>query len=423
MKVPPQNLDAEVAVLGGILLDNSSMNKVLNEGLNENHFYREANGKIFEAMFSLHRYLGEPIDLITLSTELEGMGCLNKVGGPEFLGHLATQISTSAGVTHHAKIIITLAYRRRIINDCSNLIAQAYQPTMDTDMLLQEYRQAILDIQGEIQKGSQDNTDPLIAVTAAFDEVMRRHRDKNGTVGPLTGFTGIDQNLYGLEPGATYYIGAESTTGKTALALQIADQVTAEAGGHTLFYTLESTALEVNMRRLSRESGIPLTRIRLGNLRDIRDQERLHEAAGKLTKSSVRILDDSRYCEFGILQAHAETFAMEHKMTMIVVDFLQQMSMGKSFRTEHHMYKAIANSFNRLAKTLNIPVLILSQLNEDGQLKESRDIHNTAIHEWKLVRENQEAEDAKLIGIKAKNSGPWKTELRFDRYIQKFYDA
>lgn len=414
----PHNLDAEIAVLGAVLMSEKALTRIQQAGLTSAHFYREAHGRIYGAMERLHARR-EPIDLITVTDELGADG--ERCGGATYLAEISEQVSTSAGAAHHARMVMDCAIKRRVIETCRAVARSARASHTDPLDLMQMYRQTAIDLEAEAVRGV-DDTDPVVAIAEVFEEVFRRAKTGDHTVGPLTGFDGIDRHLFGLEPGATYYIGAESTTGKTALALQIVDQVCKSAGGAGLFYTLESTALEVNMRRLSRESGIALTRIRRGNFRDAHDEERITQASMALSEQGVRIIDDTQFCDFGRLQAHTEAFTLEYPLTIVAVDFLQQAYMRGKFNTDHHMYKAIANGFNRLAKLLKVPILVLSQLNEDGKLKESRDIHNTAIHEWILERKDQEADEMKVRGVKAKNSGPWVTWLRFDRYIQKFYD-
>jgi replicative DNA helicase len=245
----------------------------------------------------------------------------------------------------------------------------------------------------------------------------------NHTIGILTGFKNIDDNIHGLESKCTYYLKATSGTGKSSLALNIGENIAKAYKGYVLYFTLESTDIALTMRRISRHSKIALTRIKTGNIRSEGEWESLVRTAKELSDSNMLIIENSKYRWFESMRAFCESFALENETLLIIVDFLQLVRSRVKQNSRHLELSYISDCFNFLAKNIGCPVMILSQVNKDYQTKESRDIENNADNVWLLERKNNEDEYLKLIATKGKDIGPWKTWLKFDRFIQKFSDC
>jgi replicative DNA helicase len=230
--------------------------------------------------------------------------------------------------------------------------------------------------------------------------------------------------MHGLPAGCTIYLGGKSTSGKSALALSICQLIDQDPENKNaiLYFTFESSEAFLTVRRFAWDSEIPSTRIQTGNLRSDEEIYTLQTSRDRIGQSNLYVFDHPKYRQFETLAGFVEGAAARRPLTLIVADYFQLMKMYGRFPTQHAMYKEIVCSFNDLAKILKVPILILSQLNQAGDLKESGDIFNNADHVWMLSRESQESETATLVGQKAKDIGPWSAQLRFQRYIQRFSD-
>jgi replicative DNA helicase len=416
IKVPPHDLDAEQAVLCGVLLDNRSIHKA-RKYIQAKDFYREAHQSIFEAMESLadHR---EAIDLITLADELRKRDYLEKVGGPEYLIALSQAVSTTAIIEHYAKIIKALSRRRSAILICSQVADRLYLPQEEPEDILSDLKMEIISIEGHGQTKT-----PQQIVDEVYRDIERRAVSGDHQLGVQTGFKAIDENTGGLEAGCTYVLKAKGHTGKSALALQIADNVAQENPEDlTLYITLESQATILTRRRMARMSGIALTRIRKANIHDEYEWERLTEAVGVCSQDNLWIVDDRELTSYPRLAAFCESLALERQLALLVIDHLQLLGMPGKFTSTHQEYKAISKQLNYLAMNLNAPLLIVSQVNKEGDAKESGDIYNNVDNEWALERDTKESEEARLICTKGKDTGLWRTTLHFDRYKQRYRD-
>lgn len=414
IRTPPHDAQAEKALIGSMMLGGAEVVPRVRERLDSTDFYVEAHGLLAEAMYEVGG--GDYVAIRRYLLETQGEERAQELVVQ--LAGICDHVSTVVGVSRWAEIVREAADKRRLITLCHQTADRLQHPHETHGEIAAELREGVR----SIRSTDAHSMNPLEMCMEMYHEVMRRVQEGDHTVGPLTGFEGIDKHLAGLEPGATYYIGAKSKTGKSALALQIADQVDERVDGHILYFTLESTVLELNMRRAARESGIALTRIRRGHFRDAHDQKDFTDAVDRLSAGKVWISDDTKFGDFEILRAHCETFAMERDVALIVVDFLQLMQLQGKFNSEHHKYKELSIRFNQLAKDFKVPVFVLSQLNEEGHLKESRDLHNNAIHEWILERNDQRDEIMKVKGTKAKNTGPWFCYLKFNGSLQRFTD-
>jgi replicative DNA helicase len=408
--VQPHNIEAEQALIAACFINPRIIPQV-QQILSQDDFYRTAHQLIFQGIAELK----DKLEPVVFGEWARTQGILDKIGGIEYLNGILDIVSSSVGWKYHAETIKGLSQRRELISVCSSTLERVFSPLEDFDAILSEHKNSLREVQAERKPSFQS---PAQLVNDAYKLIEDRSRGKAQIAYP-TGFSVIDEKIQGLEPSCTYYLGAPSHTGKSALALNIADHLA--DNGMVLYFILESTAVAQTFRRMANKTGIPLTRLRLGNLYGDPEWEELTKAASTLSESKLYVIDQGQYAQFERMQALCETMAMEHELRLVVVDFLQLISIRGSFQSEHHKYKAITIQFNHLAKALQCPFLILSQLNAENQLKESRDIYSNADHVWRLERE-EDSKTLKIIGEKGKDTGKWKGWMDFDSFLMRFKD-
>jgi replicative DNA helicase len=419
MPAPPHDKDAEIAALSALLQNPDHIGKckgVLDPG----DFFEEVHRDIYTALLNLHD-LGEPVDIVTVNAEAKGYQAYQKQNGIEHLKAILAFSTTTAGWMHHARIIKAASRRRKIIDQCQSAIEMSYA-NADPDQITQSIKQTVSTLESE--ERAEEWPDNQKIANKIYETATRKNETGEHALGVLTGISSIDRHMHGLPAGCTVYLGGKSTSGKSALALSICQLIDQNPHNHgaILYFTFESSDAFLTVRRFAWDSEIPSTRIQTGNLRSDDEIHRLQCTRDRIGQSDLYVFDHPKYRQFETLAGFVEGVAARRGITLIVADYFQLMKMYGRFPTQHAMYKEIVCSFNDLAKILKVPILILSQLNKDGDLKESGDIFNNADHVWILSRESQESETATLVGQKAKDIGPWSTQLRFQRYIQRFSD-
>ena len=358
-----------------MLSDGSIVSRVM-DLLSPGDFYKTAHQYLAEGIFEL----AEAADLVTLAHWLESKQLLEKVGGREYLAQFA-DFYISAGWKYHAEIVRDMATRRKIIIFCSGAAEKAFIITNEQEEILSELKAGIRNIEAQGQT-EEPNSNPKL-----YDQIYENLWNDKTEPGLTFGIEPIDQCHY-LEPGCTLVVAAESGTGKSAFCLQVADHI-ARKYGTALYFTMESTRQKLGIRQLARHSKVALTRLHKHHLDSEDQRERINNAIGNLVQSRLILIDDGRYQEVEKLVAYCETRAMNEKIHLIIVDYLQLLSSRKSSQNRHLEISDIAKRFNFLAKSLNVPVIYVSQLGKDiekrtkrrptlGDLKESGDIRNHA---------------------------------------------
>jgi replicative DNA helicase len=364
--------------------------------------------------------VGEYIDIVTLNAEAKLLPNYQKAG-PEYLKTILTFSALSTGWMHYARIVKSAARRRQIISQCQSAIEMAYAEA-DPDQITQSIKQTISTIESE--ERAEEWPDNAALARKVYETATRKSETGEHSLGILTGLYNVDRHMHGLPAGCTIFLGGKSTSGKSALALSICQMIDADPNtkGTILYFTFESSATFLTVRRYAWDSEIPSTRIQTGNIRNDKEIYTLQITRDRIAQSDLYVFDHPRFRQFETLAGFVESAARRRPVALVVADYFQLMKMHGRFATQHAMYKEIVCCFNDLAKILNVPIMILSQLNKDGDLKESGDIFNNADHVWMLSRDSQESEIATLVGQKAKDIGPWSTRLLFHRYIQRFSD-
>jgi replicative DNA helicase len=418
----PHSTDSEQAIICACILNPTIVPKV-QAVIGSEDFYIESHGLLFDAICAL----GERTELTSVAQWLEDHGTLDQAGGHAKLMDLAEFASTSAGWLYHAGVLKDKATRRDIIKACARAADEAYG-TEVPEVILSGLKERLRNLNTDTDKPYRTNEE---LVNAVWADIERRAECGNQYVGVRTGFRGIDEKVFGLEPKTTIYLIARPSIGKTALALNIGENV----GGRVLFFSLESNAEAITRRRMAAKSKVFLWRIRTAHLEDAQ-LEHLFNAANELSQSRVIVLEKAAFKIIENLTAQAESIAMDGPISLIVVDHIQRMRSRKKFQNRHLELSWISEELSTLAKNLNVPVLILCQLSREAEkrgprdkypklsdMKESGDLEANADQVWGLWRQDKESQDARLECLKGRDTGTWVAWLRFDRLIQQFFDA
>jgi replicative DNA helicase len=356
-RLPPQSLEAEVSVLGGILLENEALNRVL-EVVNESDFYREAHRQIFSALLGLYER-NEPADLITLSETLKKRDALEEVGGIEYLNFLVNSVPTAANIVYYAKIIKEKSIVRKLINRATEIISQGYGDTGDVDEFLDRSERLIFEI-------SEDRVRPSFfpikdIIKASFKTIEKLYEKKQLITGVPTGFTKLDELTSGLQASDLIIVAGRPSMGKTALALNIAQHAAIEGGIPSAIYSLEMSKEQLALRMLCSNAKVDAHRLRGGFLSEA-DWPNLTRAAGHLSEAPI-FIDDTPGLTVLEMRAKSRRLKAEHNLGLVVVDYLQLMRGRADSETREQEISDISRSLKALAKELTLPVIALSQLN------------------------------------------------------------
>jgi replicative DNA helicase len=357
-KIPPQNLEAESSVLGGILLENDAINVVL-ELLRPEDFYRESHRKIFRAMIELSDR-SEPADVITLSECLKGRSELEAVGGTAYLVSLADFVPTAANIAYYARIVREKAILRSLITCATAIATRGYEEQGNVEEFLDSAEKVIFDISEKKIKASFVSVGEMIKDT--LRTVEKLYERKEMITGVSTGYEDLDKITAGLQPADLIIVAGRPGMGKTAFALNVAAHAAFNGTGAAIF-SLEMAKEQLVLRMLCSEARVNSSKVRSGYLGE-RDFPLLAKAAGKLHDAPIYI-DDTPAISVLELRAKARRLVRDRskKIGLVVVDYLQLMrGMGGASNREQEISE-ISRSLKALAKELNVPIIALSQLN------------------------------------------------------------
>ena len=357
LKVPPHNIQAEQAILGSILMNNYAINQVM-DILSSNNFYRDAHQCLFEGMVDLYNR-NEPIDIITLSQVLTGKKHLESIGGSDYLVSLVEAVSTSAGIIHYAQIVRDLFVRRELISQCSSISEACFQESQETEQLLEMAEQSIFSIaEGQIREGFQGLNE---IITGSFKKLEAVAAFDGYITGVPTGFDDFDRLTAGLQPSELIIIAGRPSMGKTAFALNVGYNAAQITNKGVAFFSLEMSKLQLGIRLLGFDSGINATKLRTGSLRG-NDWGRLTESANRLSELPM-FIDDTSMTSVLEMKAKCRRLMKEREITLIIIDYLQLIQGRSSAESRQLEISEITRMLKALAKDLNVPVVVLSQLN------------------------------------------------------------
>jgi len=371
LRKPPQSIEAEQSVLGGVLLDNSALDQIL-DIVREEDFYRDAHRKIFAAMVDMSSK-DEAIDYLTLQERLKQRGHLEEIGGAGYISSLTDMIPTSANVTHYASIVRDKAIARRLIHASAEIQRHGFEASEDLPEYVDLAEQLIFGVIQERKLAGVTHIKDL--VTESFATIERIYDKKETYTGVPSGFRDLDDKTSGFQNSDLIIIAGRPAMGKTSFALNIAQFAAQEAKTPVLFFSLEMSKESLAMRLLCSEARVDHQRLRKGLLTDT-DWGRLARAAGALSDADL-FIDDTPGVRVMEMRAkarrlQAELQKQDKSLGLIFMDYLQLSSLGKRVESREREISEISRSLKGLAKELNVPVVALSQLSRKPESRESK---------------------------------------------------
>lgn len=439
-RVPPQNIEAEQAVLGAMLIDKEAIAKAT-EVLSADDFYREAHRVIFSAMLELYNK-NEAVDMVTVTETLKRDNKLEDIGGIAYITSLANVVLTAANVKYHAEIVAEKSVLRQLVRVSTEIAAMGYEANEDVGTLLDTAESRILEISNRKKKNDFTAINDILMDSVQSIESLLQN--KGGLTGLPAGFADLDKLTSGLHPSDFIILAARPSMGKTALALNIVQNVALRAhkviGGEprsVAFFSLEMSKEQLVNRMLCAEAGIDSQRLRVGEMRD-EDWTHLWDACDTMSRAKIYI-DDTAGITAMDMRSRARRLKAEHGLDLIVVDYLQLMQgSGKRNNSGDRQQEVseISRSLKALARELDVPVLALSQLSRSvesrqvkrpmlSDLRESGSLEQDADIVAFLYREdyyNPETENkhTELIIAKHRNGPVDTVNLFFQKQFTKF---
>ena len=434
-KLPPQNVEAEQSVLGALMIDKNAIIKIA-DLINEEDFYKNSHGKIYKTMLYLYEH-HEPIDLLSLSNRLKETNNLKEVGGHSYLASLANAVPTAANVVHYAKIVAKKSVLRRLIDNSSQIIANAYNETEEIDKILDEAEQKIFAVSQKHIR--QDFTPVKPILEEAFNRIDELHKNKGKLRGVPTGFIELDNIMAGLQKSNLVILGARPSVGKSSLALDLARHAAVKEKVSVGVFSLEMSKEEVIDRLICAEANVDLWKLRTGNLSSSGENDdfaRIGHAMGALSEAPIYI-DDTPGLNVLEMRTMARRLQAEHGLEMLIVDYLQLMEGRGNIDNRVQEVSEISRSLKGLARELNIPVLALSQLSRGiesrgggdqkprlSDLRDSGSIEQDADVVLFIYREPKESSEnknvASIIIAKHRNGPIGEVKLFFNQQYTSF---
>lgn len=433
-RVPPQNIEAEQAVLGAMLIKKEAIAEV-QEILQPDDFYREAHRIVYEAMVQLQNN-DEAVDLVTLTEQLRKSEQLDKIGGLAFITQLANAVPTAANVVYHAKIVKEKAELRSLINAATAIASAAYEDNTDVENIMDDAEKKILAVANRQNGGAFESMKSIVMRT--FERINVLYESKGGLTGISSGFKDLDKLTAGLQKSDLILVAARPSMGKTAFTLNIASYVGTH-GCKVAFFSLEMSKEQLMQRMLCAEGGIDATKLRTGQL-DTQEWNKLVHVADTLSRAPIYI-DDTAGITVMELRSKARRLKAEHGLDLIIIDYLQLMQGRPSKNGDNRQQEIseISRSLKALARELDVPVIALSQLSrsvesrqikkpmlsdlrESGSLEQDADIVMFLYREDYYDKDTENKNITDIIVAKHRN-GPVDTiSLFFQKEYTKFRD-
>jgi replicative DNA helicase len=436
----PQSLDAEKGVLCSILLAPMQVLDIcIERGVAKEHFHFPAHATLYEALRDLGDG-GKPIDLVTVTQELSDRNLLDQVGGAAALADLFTFVPTAANADYYLEILREKHLLRQVITTCTEFAARSYEEQGDVRVLLDEVEKRVFEI-GE-QRFHGELSSIKNEVMAAISNIEHLYKNRGGLTGLSTGFSKLDQMTSGLHGGEMIIVAARPSMGKTAFAMNIAEHVSVDQGKPVAIFSLEMSSQQLVQRLLCSRARINLQRIRDGFLNKA-DFPKLSAAAAQLTKSKI-FIDDTAGLSILELRAKARRMRDRLRIEMIVVDYLQLLRSTSKRAQENRQIEVaeISYGLKALAKELNIPIVVLAQLNrqpdekggrpmlshlrESGSIEQDADVvgmlFRPEVYEKDEEAREEKAGEAELIIAKQRNGPVGDVPLTFLKEYTRFED-
>lgn len=366
-RLPPQNLDAEQSVLGGILIDNQVFFKVVDLVTPED-FYRPANAKIYAAMCELAGK-NEPIDALTLTSRMKLMEIYEEAGGAAYLAELLERVPTAINAEYHARLVADQAIKRRLVSTCTEVANRGFEPGETTEHLLDYAESSIFALTSQRRSGA---IVPIKSIVkTAFEQLEKRYENQDNLTGVPSGYIGLDKLTQGFQKSDLIVVACRPGMGKTSFALGVARNAAVHAKVPVVFFSLEMSKEQIVTRLLSAEAKVDSTRIRTGRLTE-QDWKKLAQSAGQLSEAQVYIDDSPGVTVMEIRGKARRLKAMVGQLGIIVVDYLQLMGSSRVAESRQNAIAEISRSLKALARELDVPIIALSQLNRNIEQRENK---------------------------------------------------
>src|SRR5690625_3853867 len=436
-RVPPNSLEAEQAVIGAIFLEPEAFSTAA-ERLTPADFYRTNHQIIFQAMLELFEK-GEPIDLITVTTLLTNENKIDAAGGVVYLTQLTESVPTAANIDYYSKIVEEKAILRRLIQTATDIVTQTYAREDEVEELIDEAERNILSF--DLRKNAQSFKEIKDVLIEVYDNIEKLHHAENDVTGIPTGYRDLDRMTSGFQKNDLIIIAARPSMGKTAFALNIAQNVATTTDENVAIFSLEMGAEQLVQRMLSAEGNIDSQRLRTGKLTE-EDWTKLTMAMGSLSHAGI-FIDDSPGIRVADIRSKCRRLKQEHGIGMIIIDYLQLIQgSGSNRENRQQEVSEISRSLKALARELEVPLIALSQLSrsveqrqdkrpmmsdlrESGSIEQDADIVGFLYREDYYETDKSEESDNQNIEIiisKQRNGPTGTVELAFIRKINKFID-
>ncbi|HLR68755.1 replicative DNA helicase [Virgibacillus alimentarius] len=433
-RTPPHNIEAEQAVIGAIFLEPEAFSQA-SELLMPDDFYRAGHQRIFQTMMKLSDR-GEPIDLVTVTTSLSNEKTLDEVGGVSYLTDLASSVPTAANIIYYSKIVEEKALLRRLIRTATDIVTTTYAKEDEVEDVLNEAEKSILEVSSRKNSGSfKAIKDVLIEV---YDNIEQLHQNDGDVTGIPTGFRDLDRITSGFQRNDLIIIAARPSVGKTAFALNVAQNVAINTDESVAIFSLEMGADQLVSRMLCAEGNIDAQRLRTGKL-EAEDWSKLTMAMGSLSNAGI-FIDDSPGIRVSEIRSKCRRLKQEHGLGMILIDYLQLIQ-GSANSKENRQQEVseISRSLKGLARELNVPLIALSQLSrgvesrqdkrpmmsdlrESGSIEQDADIVGFLYRDDYYDSESEKQNIIEIIISKQRNGPVGNVELAFVKEYNKFVD-
>lgn len=431
-RLPPQNIEAEQAVIGAIFLEPTALT-LASEILIPEDFYRAAHQKIFNAMLKLND-TGKAVDLITVTEELAATKILEDIGGVSYLSEVAGSVPTAANIEYYANIVGEKALLRKLIRTATGIAQDGYTREDEVESLLSEAEKSIMEVAQRRNAGAFHNIKDVLVRT--YDNIETLHQRTGDVTGIPTGFAELDRMTAGFQRNDLIIVGARPSVGKTAFALNIAQNVAVKSGENVAIFSLEMGAEQLVMRMLCAEGNIDAQRLRTGSLTD-EDWGKLTMAMGSLSNAGI-FIDDTPGVRISDLQAKCRRLKQEHGLGMILIDYLQLiLGSGRGGENRQQEVSEISRSLKQLARELQVPVIALSQLSrgveqrqdkrpmmsdirESGSIEQDADIVAFLYRDDYYDKESENKNIIEIIIAKQRNGPTGTVSLAFVKEYNKF---
>ncbi|MEO9005503.1 MAG: replicative DNA helicase [Candidatus Dormibacter sp.] len=432
-RVPPHDLDAEMSVVGSIILDPLSIAKVL-QFLHPEDFYRENNGQIYRAALDLFA-AGEPIDNVTLAAQLQTMGLLDRVGGRAQLASMQGAVPTAANIEYYGRIVKEKAYKRRLISAGSNIAGFGYDDSIEAEEAINQAQSLVFGVADDRDQRELSRLYDLLG--PAMERISLQMESGQGIVGIASGFHDLDRMTGGFKDSDLIIVAGRPSMGKTSMALNMGLHAALENKKSVVIFSLEMSKEQLTERLLTEQAQIDAQRLHRGLLSEA-EYDRVSNALGPLGEAAIYI-DDTPAMDELTLQLKARQAKMRHDIDLVIVDYLQLMH-GRSRGDDNRVQEvsSISRALKALARELRIPVIaisqlsrapeqrpdkrpILSDLRESGALEQDADLV-MFLFRPEYYKSDERPGIAEIIVAKHRNGPTGMIELKFRRDHTRFYN-